>query len=133
MFGLLLPLLLLAAAQDIARASPDDPAPEGLSVAVFLARWEVAVARNELNMAMPETRQLAAEITSTGEAYRALIDSQAAAGKTPRGCPARGSRLTIESSEIIAYFHTIPVAERGISVRDAMFALYDARYPCPAA
>jgi hypothetical protein len=132
--SMLLALLLLAAPQQrqTAAASPDDPAPIGMSVATFLSRWDAVVAAKQLNMANPETRQLAAEITSTGKAYRDLIDAQAKAGRPQRGCPARGTTLTMESDEVLASFRAMPQAARGVSVRDAMFAIFDKRYPCGA-
>lgn len=106
------------------------PKAEGISVAAFLRRWRAMLELKELMRFSTEPPKLAAEILEPVAAYRKQLDDDRAAGRAPRACPPRGTEEKIDGATITAELEKIPDAERGMSMREAIFAYLDRRYPC---
>jgi hypothetical protein len=133
-------LFLLAAAPSAA-ATPfqSTPAPAiaepssgGTTVAEFLERWPKVEQLKEMATVSGEGRKLITAMGSPLTAYKAVLDADARAGKPPRACPVKGSTVKITSKDLLAEFSAIPPQRRDMLLRDAIFAMLDKRFPCPA-
>ena len=114
-FGLALPSALLAA-------------PGDMSVAVFLAKAEALKAKGPLALFSSDLALLKAEGKAGGEAYRARLKTERAAGK-PSSCPPAG--VKIDSDELVAFLRTYPAAARPrVTIRQGVADYFIKKYPC---
>ncbi|WEJ98630.1 MAG: hypothetical protein P0Y59_16995 [Candidatus Sphingomonas phytovorans] len=106
-------------------------AAQAMTVDEFLAKAAALKARGMGAMMSPDIGLLRGEVKAAGDSYRAEIDSAAATGAKPRGCPPPKGQAKIDSNTLISSFQTIPAAKRGMSVKTAFYSFMDKRYPCP--
>ncbi|UIJ45364.1 hypothetical protein LZK98_20370 [Sphingomonas cannabina] len=102
-----------------------------MTVADFIARTNALRAMGAAAAESPELQQLKAEIAGVIAAYRADLAAASRAGEPPHSCPPPRGRTGLTSTDLIREFNAIPPADRGISVRDAFYAIMKKRYPCP--
>lgn len=117
----------------IALAAMLPAAAEAMTVAEFLAKADALKAKGVLALASPDIATLRNEIVAAGDAYRAGIAADIAAGRKPKSCPPPKGQTGVKSDDIIANFSTIPVAKRAKTSTAAAFAAFmTKRYPCKA-
>lgn len=101
-----------------------------MTVADFIARTNALRAMGAAAAESPELQQLKAEIAGVIAAYRADLAAASRAGEPPHSCPPPRGRTGLTSTDLIREFNAIPPADRGISVKDAFYAIMKKRYPC---
>ena len=103
-------------------------APGDMSVAVFLAKAEALQAKGPLALFSSDLELLKAEGKAGGEAYRARLKSERAAGR-PSSCPPEG--VKINSDELLAFLRTYPAGVRGrVNMRQGVADYFIRKYPC---
>lgn len=102
---------------------------QAMTVAVFLEKADALRARGMMAMFSSDIGLLKGEITSAGEALRAETAAARRAGRQPPFCAPERVRMT--SNELLAFFRSIPAAQRQrLEVRDAMRFYMVRRFPC---
>ena len=113
--ALLLPTALLAA-------------PGDMSVAAFLGKADALKAKGAMALFSGDIGVLKAEGKAAGEAYRARLNSERAAGH-PSSCPPQGTK--INSDELVGFLRNYPAAARPqISMKAALAEFFIRKYPC---
>ncbi|WP_310468859.1 hypothetical protein [Sphingomonas sp.] len=101
---------------------------QAMPVADFLAKVEALEKLGPLAAVSPELGLLKAEIGNSSKAVRADQIAADKAGRKLAYClPAKAS---MTSEELVAYFVSIPAAERTISVGQAFRGFVTQKYPC---
>lgn len=114
--------------------APAAPAPapalaQDMTVAEFLARADL-VRKGGAPADSAAVNLLREETVAAMRDYRADIARQNAAGETPHSCPPPRGGTGLGSNEVIRAFNAIPPDQRGVSVKDAFYAMMLKRYPC---
>ena len=113
--GLALPSALLAA-------------PGDMSVAVFLAKADALRAMGPLALFSSDLELLKAEGKAGGEAYRARLKQERAAGH-PSSCPPESAK--INSDELLVFLRTYPAATRPrVTIRQGVADYFIKKFPC---
>ena len=103
---------------------------QAMSVAEFIAKAHALKARGLFAMGSPDIKLLQDEMAGIRTAYRADLARQAAAHQPPHSCPPPVGQSKMTSDEFMAELERIPVAQRGMSMRTAFYAMMKRRYPC---
>jgi hypothetical protein len=103
---------------------------QAMSVAEFLAKAHALKDRGIFAMGSPDIKLLTDEMAGIRTAYRADLARQAAAHQPPHSCPPPVGQSKMTSDEFIAELERIPAAQRGMSMRQAFYAMMKRRYPC---
>lgn len=103
---------------------------QAMSVAEFLAKANALKAKGFLAMGSPDIKLLRTEVERASDAYRGDLATAKAAGRAPHSCPPPKGKAKIGSKELMAEFEGIPVAQRGMSVKSAFYAMMKKRFPC---
>ncbi len=102
---------------------------QAMTVAAFLEKADALQARGMMAMFSSDVGLLKGEVTSAGTALRAEVASARSAGRPPAFCAPERVRMT--STELLAFFRSIPPAQRQrLEVRDAMRFYMVRRFPC---
>ena len=100
-----------------------------MTVAVFLEKADALQARGMAAMFSSDIGLLKGEATSAGAALRAETEAARRAGRQPAFCAPE--RVRMSSTELLAFFRSIPPAQRQrLEVRDAMRFYMVRRFPC---
>ncbi len=119
---------LLALAVSLTLASPLLAAPGDMSVAVFLGKAEALKAKGPMAMFSSDIGALRTEGKAAGDAYRARLQTERAAGK-PSSCPPKGTKIS--SDQLIAHLKTYPAPVRPkVSMKQALADYFIKTYPC---
>lgn len=118
-------LVILASAALLAPS-----AANAMTVAEFLAKAAALKQQGMLAIASPDIALLTNEVKNAGADYRRALAAEAAAGRKPSSCPPPVGKTGIASSDLIAYFSSLPPAKRKISVNTAFVRLMQQRFPC---
>jgi hypothetical protein len=121
-------MALGAAGMMLAAAMPAQA--QGMTVAEFLAKADMLRKGGAAAMELPDVKQLREETITVMRDYRADIARQSEAGETPHSCPPPRGEARLGSNEVIRAFNAIPPDQRGMSVKDAFYAMMLKRYPC---
>lgn len=116
----------------LALAFPAAAQAQTTTVAEFLAKTEMLRTGGAAALQSPDIVHLRTEMAAVIEAYRADLARQHAAGQPPHSCPPPRGQAKLGSNDLIREFRGIPVAQRGMSIRDAFYAMMLKLYPCPA-
>lgn len=116
----------------MALALPAAAQAQSTTVAEFLAKTEMLRTGGAAALQSPDIVHLRTEMKAVTEGYRADIARQRTAGTPPHSCPPPRGQAKLGSNDLIREFRGIPVAERGMSIRDAFYAMMLKLYPCPA-
>lgn len=120
--------LLAAAATLTLTAAPALAAGGDMSVAVFLAKVEALKAKGAMALFSSDVGTLKQEGRAAGQAYRARLQGERAAGK-PSSCPPKGTKVT--SDQLIAHLRSYPEPARArTNMRTAMADLFIKTWPC---
>ena len=104
-------------------------AAQAMDVATFLAKADALQKKGMLALMSSDYKLLKAEIESNALALRAERLAAQRAHRRPAYCPP--AKQSLNSSEILAAFRTVPVAQRARTpVKDALRALLVRKYPC---
>lgn len=104
-------------------------AVHAMTVAVFLEKAEALQARGMVAMFSSDIGLLKGEVTSAGAALRAEVAAARASERAPAFCAPE--RVRMGSNELLAFFRSIPPAQRQrLEVRDAMRFYMVRRFPC---
>lgn len=107
-------------------------AAQAMTVAEFLAKTNALKAKGFLAIGSSDIALLKNEVDTVSAAYRADLERQKRAGRPPHSCPPPRGQTSMKSSEFIAELERIPVAQRGMSMKAAFYAMMKRRYPCRA-
>ena len=107
-------------------------AADAMSVAQFLQKAKALQAQGVFALASPDVDLLKDEMRGITRDYRANLAAAKKAGRTPHSCPpAPGTpESKINPMELIRELETIPVAQRGKSMKTAFYGIMKRRYPC---
>jgi len=101
-------------------------AANAMSVTDFLAKADALRARGILAALSPDIALLKAVVEDAGAHYRADASS-----RPPRSCPPAKGQGRVDSTEVIAAFRAIPLAQRSTTtVRVAFTDFMVGRFPC---
>ena len=101
---------------------------QSMPVAEFLAKVEAYEKSGPAAVTPEELEALKAEIGNSSKAVRAEQVAADKAGRKLAFClPAKAS---MTSDELVAYFNTIPAAERAMPVGEAFRGFVTNKYPC---
>lgn len=115
----------------LALVVPATPAlAQAMTVAEFLAKAELLRKGGAAALELPDIRALREETIAVMRDYRVDIARQREAGETPHSCPPPRGGTGLGSNEVIRAFNAIPPDQRGMSVKDAFYAMMLKRYPC---
>ncbi|HCF24448.1 MULTISPECIES: hypothetical protein [unclassified Novosphingobium] len=118
----------LAVAATFALATPLAAAPGDMNVATFLAKADALRAKGPAALFSSDYKLLKSEGEAAGQAYRARLNAERAAGK-PSSCPPKGTR--VNSDKLIAHLRTYPEPVRPrVSMKQAIGDYFARTYPC---
>ncbi len=117
--------IVLCAVSPAALAAPGD-----MSVANFLTNANALKTMGMRAMFSSELKVVIAESKAAGQAYRARLAADRAAGRPPHSCPP--AKAKIKSDQVMAHLESYPVAQRPtITMKMAMADMFAKNYPCP--
>lgn len=119
----------LALAAGLGFAAPAAAAPGDMSVSAFLAKADSLKAKGAMALFSSDFKLLKSEGEAAGDAYRARLNAERAAGR-PSSCPPKGTRVS--SDTLLAHLRSYPEPQRPrTSMKQAMADLFARSYPCP--
>ncbi|MBS3927715.1 MAG: hypothetical protein KGZ65_03900 [Sphingomonadales bacterium] len=99
-----------------------------MNVATFLAKADALKAKGAMALFSSDVNLLKAEGTAAGEAYRARLAKERAAGR-PSSCPPQG--VKVNSNDVLAHLRAYPTSARPkVSMKQAMADFFIKKYPC---
>lgn len=120
--------ILFALAGSLALASPLLAAHGDMSVAAFLGKADALKAKGPMALFSSDIGVLKSEGQAAGEAYRARLQNERAAGK-PSSCPPKGTK--VNSDKLLDHLRTYPAPTRPkVSMKQAMADYFIKTYPC---
>lgn len=103
-------------------------APGDMSVAAFLSKADALKAKGAMALFSRDIGVLKAEGKAAGEAYRARLQSERAAGR-PSSCPPQGAK--VNSDEFLGFLRTYPAAvQPQVPMKQAIGDFFIRKYPC---
>jgi hypothetical protein len=105
---------------------------QSMPVSKFLAKADGLKKKGPLALFSGDIKLLKAEVQNSAKAYGTDVRAARKAGKLTHSCPPVGTTLSMNSDELLAYFNSIPPAQRNMSVKAAFYAMMAKKYPCPA-
>lgn len=103
-------------------------APGDMSVAAFLGKADALQAKGAMALFSRDIGVLKAEGKAAGEAYRARLQTERAAGH-PSSCPPPGTK--VNSDEFLGFLRTYPAAVRPqVAMKQAIGDFFIRKYPC---
>jgi len=120
--------IALALVASLAFATPLLAAPGDMSVATFLAKADALKAKGATALFSSDFSLLQSEGKAAGEAYRARLNAERAAGR-PSSCPPKGTKVS--SDKLLAFLRTYPEPARPrVTMKQAMADYFIRHYPC---
>ncbi len=102
---------------------------QAMTVAAFLEKADALRARGMMAMFSSDIGLLKGEVTSAGTTLRAEVAAARRSNRQPAFCAPE--RVRMNSDELLAFFRSIPPAQRQrLEVRDAMRFYMVRRFPC---
>lgn len=118
----------LAALAVLALPTALHAAPGDMNVATFLAKADALRAKGAMAMFSSDIEVLKTEGKAAGEAYRARLAKERAAGR-PSSCPPKGAN--VNSNELLNHLRAYPAAAKPkVSMKQAMADFFIKKYPC---
>ncbi len=101
---------------------------QAMPVSQFLAKAEALQKKGAMALFSSDIGLLKREIQNSGKQLRSEQLAAQKAGRKPAACmPAKAS---MNSSELLAHFRSIPPQQRGMPVKAALAGLMQKKYPC---
>jgi hypothetical protein len=101
-----------------------------MTVAEFFAKAQMVRAMGAGAAESPEYRELQRHVAGVTAAYRADLARQRAAGEPPHSCPPPRGQAGLTSTDLLREMRALLPQERGMSVKQAFYAMMLERYPC---
>jgi hypothetical protein len=101
-----------------------------MTVSEFLTRASALERKGPLALFSKDYSLLKDEVKSVGEGLRRDQKAARAAGRRPVACLPE-DKAPVTSGELLAYFRSIPPAQRNVSVAAAFTGMMKKKYPCP--
>ena len=118
-------IVMIAAAVPISAAGA-----QSMPLSQFLAKADALEKKGALALFSSDIGVLKREVQNSGKQLRAEQVAAQKAGRKPATCmPAQAA---MNSTELLAYFRSIPPQQRGMPVKAALAGLMRKKYPCPA-
>ena len=105
-------------------------AAQAMPVSDFLTKAETLKKKGPMALFSSDYKKLKGEVQNAGQVVRAREAADRKAGRKPATC--LPNKDATDSDELLAYFKSIPPAQRNISVNDAFFNLMKRKFPCAA-
>jgi hypothetical protein len=105
---------------------------QSMPVSTFLAKADALKKKGPLALLSGDIKVLKAEVQNSAQAYGKDVRAARAAGKLTHSCPPAGTKLSMNSNELLGHFDSIPPAQRGMTVKAAFYDMMKKKYPCPA-
>jgi hypothetical protein len=119
---------ILAALAILALPTALHAAAGDMNVATFLAKADALKAKGALALFSSDIGVLKAEGQAAGQAYKARLDKERAAGR-PSSCPPKGTKVS--SDDVLAHLRTYPANARPkVTMKQAMADFFIKKYPC---
>ena len=99
-----------------------------MDVATFIAKGEALKAKGMLAMFSGDLRVVREEAKQASRLYQLDKQARAKAGLPPNSCPPPGAKLG--AMEFFDELKKIPVAERGMPMKDGMAWVSRRKFPC---
>lgn len=107
-----------------------------MTIATFLGKLDGLQKKGARALFSPDIGLLKNAGKAAATALRQERDLAVEAGRKPDFCtPAKSSMNsgdTLGAAEFMTHLRAIPLAQRGMSLKDAMSGLMKKKYPCPA-
>lgn len=124
----------------LAASAPAQAEPGAISVAEYLAAWDAMdteAIQQELEQTgeldfdkHPEAKLVTQEIEATALAYRASVEAERKAGRTPASCLPEGE-VELTTNELIPHLQSYdPAARQRLTLAQAFAELMSASFPC---
>ena len=109
-------------------AAPALAAPGDMNVVAFLGKADALKAKGAMALFSSDVEVLKSEGKAAGEAYKARLIKERAAGH-PSSCPPKGAG--IDSDELLGFLRSYPANVRPrVSMKQAMAEFFIKKYPC---
>lgn len=105
-------------------------AAQAMTVAQFLAKVKALQSQGALAALSPDADLVRREVAMIRAAYTADLRAARAAGRTPHSCPPETGKPTLTPRQMLAELEKIPKAQRGMSMKAAVYAYMKRTYPC---
>ncbi|MCX8476411.1 MAG: hypothetical protein MT490_11505 [Sphingomonas sp.] len=105
-------------------------AAQAMTVAQFLAKVRALQAQGALAALSPDADLVRREVAMIRAAYTADLRAARAAGRTPHSCPPETGKPKLTPKQMLAELERIPRAQRGMSMKAAVYAYMKRTYPC---
>jgi hypothetical protein len=106
-------------------------AAQAMTVAAFLQKADALKARGVAALFSRDISLLKNEVRTAAASLRTERDAAERAGRQPAFCPPPRGQASLNSDELLAYFRSLPPAQRQrTEVRDALRGFFARRYPC---
>ena len=113
-------------------SAPAFAAPGDMLASTFLEKADRLMGMGMRAMFSGDVKVLMAEGKGAGEAYRARIAADRAAGRAPHSCAPARTRMS--SDQLLGHLRRYPAAQRqSITMKQAMADYFAKTYPCPRA
>lgn len=116
-------LALIAAAIPMTAAT-------AMPVSTVIAKADALKKKGAMAMFSSDLGLLKKELSTAGKQLGAERRAAITAGRKPAYCPP--TKGSFDSDELLAYLHTIPPAQRGMSLKTAYKGFLAKKFPCPA-
>lgn len=104
------------------------PAGAAMTLAEFLPKANALQAKGMAAIFSRDLRPVMNEMKAVSAEMRAEAERRRAAGLPKRACPPEGTK--IGSDELLKMLNAIPLAQRGLSVKDGIIRAMAQRFPC---
>jgi len=99
-----------------------------MNVAQFLVKAEGLKKKGMMALLSSDLGVLKKEFKSAGTALKAENEAARKAGRKPQFCAPEKAKLN--SEELLAHFHSIPPAQRGMSFKTGLGLFMEKKFPC---
>lgn len=124
--------VIMASGLFLASAVPLQAAPGDMSVATFLSKADSLKKKGPLALLSGDIKLLKGEIEGSAAGYKTKLQADKAAGRSPHSCPPSGTKLSLNSDELMRHYQSYPAAQRSsTTVRQGFYDLMRKRFPCP--
>ena len=103
---------------------------QNMPVSTFLAKAESLKKKGPLALFSGDLKLLKSEVQNSAKAYGADVRAARKAGRLTHSCPPAGTKLSMNSDELLNEFRAIPPGQRNMSVKAAFYRMMQKKYPC---
>ena len=105
---------------------------QSMPVSQFLAKADALQKKGAMALFSGDVGKLKAEVMNSGKQLRAEQVAAKKAGRKTATCMPEQGKATVNQTELLAHFRSIPPAQRNMTVKAAFASMMRKKYPCPA-